>query len=787
MCVAREGWMRQVARARRAPTGPARGHGHVHDRVGGGCGRIQAPNPRREPHASHDAPPPFAPIQFRAPKEHAVYVMDASPAMQAPCGLVGVDGVDPKDPWLAVALRAVAAVLAVKIVESPSDEQAILLAGIFLDASTAKGEYPGVRALGVAPARGAPPRRAGGRDAPPPPALHGAMAQPSANRQLELLRLADALCGEGGEGGAGGGAPSLPPPDPTTPLADASKVALFAAAGALPGVRVPSVRRVTVLTCAPGDPSAAAPLLAQARTLGEGGALLDVVALVAAPGKVEKSEGGGRGGDANDAAATPFAHPTTFWGALLAANRAAVAASTAPGARVARARSLSPGAADTGDAADEEVDAALAMRRVVVFRSLTGALRDRAYRRVAATTLALSVRGARARAAVSLFQLVQPAKPPAPGAVAADNHEVVERARGDGGGGGGGGGKGKGAADGAAAAAPPPAAHHRLKLPAAKGAAIPASLPAAVITHDDLVAVKRWARPGIDIFAFANAATLAPRALSVRHPTFAFPAEPRQPGSTAMFTALWGAMLDSNAAALATLVRVDRGPARLVALLPRNRAVDADDGADVEPNGIDVIYLPWSDDVRCAPWAADPRGGARAVKVVGGGPHLGAGADTVALASTLIASLDLDAAAGECGWASTGVRSPTMARHWAVLEQLALGADPTAVPMPVDGAVPDAAASAAAAPAALTLRDAGAAADAAAAPARPAAKKRKAVMPPEADELAAIDARVRGVEGVDTRLKVEELKAWLRSNGLSATGVKAVLQARVEEAVAAGK
>ena len=146
-------------------------------------------------------------------------------------------------------------------------------------------------------------------------------------------------------------------------------------------------------------------------------------------------------------------------------------------------------------------------------------------------------------------------------------------------------------------------------------------------------------------------------------------------------------------AALATFVR-KRGRPQLVALVPHALVVDADDvgggGEQLEPPGLDVIYLPAADDAR--PVAAPNAAGAGQAAQFGRPPYLRASEGAIAAAERLVRGLSLDEVVagvkGESGEENEGreeegdetilfdaseISNPALARFYSVLESRALG------------------------------------------------------------------------------------------------------------------
>ena len=186
--------------------------------------------------------------------------MDASASARTPCGLTDVDGIDPGDTWLDVALLFLREFFKHKILTSPTDEAAVVFYGARPvaggDGGPGGGAPPGTQA--AAGAAGAPAgtqaaaaaaAAAASRRPPPPEGAQAAapsvagpapaadpvavfldMAPPSASRVRALTALI-------GGGGGGGGASAAAGGDPLSgpAAADAAVAALLAADAILSG------------------------------------------------------------------------------------------------------------------------------------------------------------------------------------------------------------------------------------------------------------------------------------------------------------------------------------------------------------------------------------------------------------------------------------------------------------------------------------------------------------------------------------------------------------------------
>ena len=360
-----------------------------------------------------------------------------------------------------------------------------------------------------------------------------------------------------------------------------------------------------------------------------------------------------------------------------------------------------------------------------------------------------------ARAALALYQVTQTAKPGGTVPVSARSHVAVGVMRGgEGGGGGGGGGVSAAAASLASPPPPPSVAAYRLQ-PVSKSATLAVSIP------PPAKAALCGAR-GLSGFTFLGTAPISsvapPHLAAVRTPTFLYPAERRLPGSTALVAALRSALIDEGAAAVVSFVRRTGAAPSLVALLPRIEKVD-EYGDQLSPPGLDVVYLPWSDDVRPA---------RRARAIVGPPPYHAAPPDAIAAAASYVDCMTMP------DFDSGNVPSPALQRHFAVLEAAALGQPPPPLADARDDAVADDEALVAAVPFVAALREAvgvdvwdG-----------EGGRKRKAASPPSVSGT--IDERVAA--GGAAGLTVPELKEWLKARKFLVGGKKADLVARVEAA-----
>lgn len=114
---------------------------------------------------------------------------------------------------------------------------------------------------------------------------------------------------------------------------------------------------------------------------------------------------------------------------------------------------------------------------------------------------------------------------------------------------------------------------------------------------DEIKQLKSPATKVLSLLGFKPMSDLAPWH-QLREATFVFPDEVKVPGSLVAFSALLEAMLEGNVMAVCCLVRGPSAEPRLVALLPQREVTSEDTGTMITPAGMNMIYLPFADDMR---------------------------------------------------------------------------------------------------------------------------------------------------------------------------------------------
>ncbi|KAI8463879.1 MAG: SPOC like C-terminal domain-containing protein [Monoraphidium minutum] len=302
-------------------------------------------------------------------------------------------------------------------------------------------------------------------------------------------------------------------------------------------------------------------------------------------------------------------------------------------------------------------------------------------------------------------------------------------------------------------------------------------IPRAIYDDSELQRVRAPCPPGLLILGFKPSSTLAPHHV-LAPPRFLYPDERRLRGSTTAFIALWRALKDKGKVAIARMVmRAGTAPC-MVALAPQVEETDGD-GLQVTPPGLHVLQLPWRDEIRFP-----ERGGARGAAAKGddGAPRPPPLADAGAVAAAAALARDVSLSE-EFGYQLRELPNPSLARHYEVLERIALRLAPDEVGGDDvdDSTLPDDDALAAHRPAFDAFADAVYGEGGPGAAGAPTAGvKRKAEMEPLTRELYA-ERDWAGLANSDQleRLTNDQLKVYLRYHGLTLGGNKADLLARI--------
>ncbi|WFD44887.1 ATP-dependent DNA helicase II subunit 1 [Malassezia psittaci] len=125
--------------------------------------------------------------------------------------------------------------------------------------------------------------------------------------------------------------------------------------------------------------------------------------------------------------------------------------------------------------------------------------------------------------------------------------------------------------------------------------------PAQVVLSDEEVKRLRTfgCIPGIKLLGFKQQSTLH-FVDNIKHAYFLYPSDMEQPGSKRTFAALLNSMLSKKVYALALFMPRENVIPAFVAILPQAEEVDAD-GNQLVPPGMNMVILPYTDDLRDPP------------------------------------------------------------------------------------------------------------------------------------------------------------------------------------------
>lgn len=295
----------------------------------------------------------------------------------------------------------------------------------------------------------------------------------------------------------------------------------------------------------------------------------------------------------------------------------------------------------------------------------------------------------------------------------------------------------------------------------------PTRHPQVLLEVSELDDLRRMLPQGIHLIGFKPLSALQ-QWHNLREPTFMYPDEKSLPGSTVAFIALHGTMLDQDKFAVAGAVLGPKAPPRLYALLPIEETIDGFD-MQIDPPGIQMIQLPFQDDVRTP--ETDP-------SFIG---HSRPQADDAAVdaAAEMIQQLQLTEYFSGC------CPNPNLQRHYKVLEEMAMGDDPSEQTPDDDYSEPDPVLFENAAPAIQSFKDSvyGKGYTADVDPAAPKGAKRKATDDAAQAEAAETDWKALVEADGLKKMTVPDLKVYLKAHGLPVSGKKADIVERITEHV----
>ncbi|KAG0181422.1 X-ray repair cross-complementing protein 6 [Apophysomyces sp. BC1034] len=277
-----------------------------------------------------------------------------------------------------------------------------------------------------------------------------------------------------------------------------------------------------------------------------------------------------------------------------------------------------------------------------------------------------------------------------------------------------------------------------------------------VFSKDEIKKIRTYIDPGIVLIGFKPRRALR-RHYNMSHSYFIYPDEQEYEGSTRTFSALLYAMLKQNQIAICSFVPRANSLPKIVALLPQAEEL-SDCGVQIVPPGLNVIILPYADDIRDIPAESTPQ----------------ASEEIIELTKKCINKSTVHG-----HYNDMAIENPSLRRHYESLHAIVLEKD---IGEPVDQTIPDYEE--------IHERIGG------------NIRKLKEALdkeaPEELDELESGKYKVGGAASSRAkrsmtegsvedhwrdhtldRCLVSELKSWLSANGQPVTGLKAELAERV--------
>eukprot|EP00887_Chlorella_sp_A99_P005173 scaffold1.g5173.t1 len=330
-----------------------------------------------------------------------------------------------------------------------------------------------------------------------------------------------------------------------------------------------------------------------------------------------------------------------------------------------------------------------------------------------------------------------------------------------------------------------------------------ARFPKLYVTEEEVARIRGNMSKGLTLLGFKPRSALKPHH-SLRSSSFLYPDERAVQGSNVAFISVWQAMLKRDAMAICSYVLRDGAEPRLVALLPQEEQY-SEWGEQLQPSGMQLINLPFADDIRYPERDAKFTGG----QASGGEAAVQASEAQVLSAGNLMSHFVFTEPAFYLD-----VPNPMLQRHWearwrpgcqehalggwceggaGVVEATALDDDPPDLEGCEDDTLPNPPA-----PkqeeailkfkvilaASHLHQEAIGGSDIL----KKKGSKRKVAAPVDEGELAAqvaaLDIPGKAESGSLTKLTIDQLKKYLKLHSLRQTGVKADLVARIVDHLA---
>ncbi|KAF9362451.1 X-ray repair cross-complementing protein 6 [Mortierella sp. NVP85] len=169
-----------------------------------------------------------------------------------------------------------------------------------------------------------------------------------------------------------------------------------------------------------------------------------------------------------------------------------------------------------------------------------------------------------------------------------------------------------------------------------------------VFTKEEVAAMKTFGPPGLALIGFKPRSTVRMHH-NISHSMFLYPDEKTYEGSTRAFSSLLKAMAEMDKVAICSFTQRAGYSTRLVALVPQLEIIGS--SGQEQPPGLQLIPLPWADDIRQLPIETD----------------FTPSTELIDAAKALIAKLNM-----KKGFHPDNYENPSLQKHYKVLQATAL-------------------------------------------------------------------------------------------------------------------
>lgn len=174
-----------------------------------------------------------------------------------------------------------------------------------------------------------------------------------------------------------------------------------------------------------------------------------------------------------------------------------------------------------------------------------------------------------------------------------------------------------------------------------------------VFTKEEVAAMKTFGPPGLALLGFKPRSAVRMHH-NISHSMFLYPDEKTYEGSTRAFSSLLKAMAEMDKVAICSFTQRAGYSTRLVALVPQLEIIGSN--GQEQPPGLQLIPLPWADDIRQLPIETD----------------FTPSTELIDAAKALVAKLNM-----KKGFHPDNYENPSLQKHYKVLQATALNQQDT--------------------------------------------------------------------------------------------------------------